>query len=143
MGTFDLFDTSPLSLRHDIFRVLHAYLSTHISKFFLALSYPSAPPCFSHHNYKLYQHSPKQSLRLNVHLIFCPLHTPFNMPSRCASRFNESSPSPIARTKPHRAYTWFSPVYRPFSSTLPTEICTEAWSLALMMRLVAEHLRGT
>lgn len=23
------------------------------------------------------------------------------------------------------------------------EICTEAWSLALMMRFVAEHLRGT
>lgn len=37
----------------------------------------------------------------------------------------------------------FSPVYRPFSSTLPTEICTEAWSLALMMRFVALHLRGT
>ena len=49
----------------------------------------------------------------------------------------------MALTNPHSAYTWFSPVYRPFSSTFPTDICTEAWSLALMMRFVAEHLRGT
>ena len=56
----------------------------------------------------------------------------------------ESSLSPMARTKPQRAYTWFSPVMaRPFSSTLAIEIWTEPWSLALMMRLVALHLRGT
>src|ERR1700733_8319498 len=71
------------------------------------------------------------------------LHTPFKNPSFCASLFSESSLSPMARTKPQSAYVWFSPVYLPFSSTLPTEICTDAWSLALMMRLVALHLRGT
>lgn len=70
-------------------------------------------------------------------------HTPFKNPSRCANRFRLSSLSALDLTKPHSAYTWFSPVYRPFSSTFPTEIWTEAWSLALMMRLVAEHLRGT
>lgn len=32
-----------------------------------------------------------------------PLQTFFNRPSRCASRFRESSLSPIARTNPHRA----------------------------------------
>ena len=71
------------------------------------------------------------------------LHTFFSSPSRCANRFMLSSLSPMARTKPHSAYVTFSPVYRPLSSTLPTEICTDAWSLALTMRLVAEHLRGT
>lgn len=54
------------------------------------------------------------------------LHTAFKKPSFCANRFNESSLSPIALTKPQRAYVWFSPVYRPFSSTLATEIWTEA-----------------
>ena len=87
--------------------------------------------------------SPHHPLPSNIYLIRLPLHTFFNIPSLCASRFSESSPSPIALTKPHSAYTWFSPVYRPFSSTLPMEICTEAWSLALMMRFVALHLRGT
>ena len=72
-----------------------------------------------------------------------PLHTPFKNPSRWLSRLTQSSDSPMARTKPHSAYTWFSPVYRPFSSTLPTEICTLPWSLAWMMRFVALHLRGT
>jgi len=38
----------------------------------------------------------------------------------------------------------FSPwTARPFSSTLAIEIWQEPWSLALMMRPVAEHLRGT
>ena len=71
------------------------------------------------------------------------LQTLFKSPSFCASLLMQSSDSPIARTNPHRAYVWFSPVYLPFSSTFATEIWTEAWSLALMMRLVALHLRGT
>ncbi len=80
---------------------------------------------------------------LRIYLVGCALHTLFKNPSFCANRFNASSLSARLRTNPHSAYTWFSPVYRPFSSTLPTEIWTEAWSLALMMRLVALHLRGT
>jgi hypothetical protein len=45
------------------------------------------------------------------------LQTFFKKPSLCASLFSASSPSPIPRTKPQRAYTWVSPVARPFSST--------------------------
>lgn len=72
------------------------------------------------------------------------LQTLLRRPSRWASRFMASSLSPIARTKPQRAKTWFSPwTARPFSSTFAIEIWTEPWSLALMMRLVALHLRGT
>jgi hypothetical protein len=63
---------------------------------------------------------------------------------------NNISPSPETLTAycnqisaHHNAYVAFSPVYRPLSSTLPIEIWTDAWSLALMMRLVALHLRGT
>lgn len=79
----------------------------------------------------------------NIYLVALPLQTLLRKPSFWARRLRESSLSARERTKPHSAYTWFSPVYRPFSSTLPTLICTDAWSLALMMRLVAEHLRGT
>lgn len=72
------------------------------------------------------------------------LQTAFSSPSLCASRLRASSLSPIARTKPDSAYTWFSPgTALPLSSTLAIEICTDAWSLALMMRFVALHLRGT
>lgn len=71
------------------------------------------------------------------------LQTCFKNPSFCANLLSASSLSPIALTNPQRAYVWFSPVYRPFSSTFATEIWTEAWSLALIMRLVALHLRGT
>ena len=108
------------------------------------ISHSSSP----HLSFSLFPHNPRNPLThiftySPIYRCELPLHTFFTKPSRCASRFRLSSPSPMARTKPQSAYTWFSPVYRPLSSTLPTEICTEAWSLALMMRLVAEHLRGT
>ena len=62
------------------------------------------------------------------------LQTFLTSPSRCASRFSASSHSPIARTKPQMAYTWFSPgTARPFSSTLAMEIWTEPWSFALII----------
>lgn len=80
---------------------------------------------------------------VHAYLVCCALQTLFKNPSRCANRFMQSSPSALDRTNPQSAYVWFSPVYRPFSSTLPTLIWTEAWSLALMIRFVALHLRGT
>jgi len=86
---------------------------------------------------------PSSQIRSLAYRVCCALQTFFRNPSRCANRLMQSSPSDCDRTNPHSAYVWFSPVYRPFSSTLPMEICTEAWSLALMMRFVAEHLRGT
>jgi hypothetical protein len=38
------------------------------------------------------------------------LQTLLRKPSRWVSLFRESSDSPMARTKPQRAYVWFSPV---------------------------------
>src|SRR4051812_3528055 len=60
-------------------------------------------------------HSPlHQPINPHAHAIAyrLALQTPFRKPSLCASLFRLSSLSPMARTKPHRAYVWFSPVYR-------------------------------
>jgi hypothetical protein len=43
-----------------------------------------------------------------------------------------------ARTNPERANVVKWPSYRPFSSKCPMLICTEAWSLAVMILFVAE-----
>ena len=63
---------------------------------------------------------------------------PSNNPSRVANLFKESSLSLLVRTNPQSAYVvcWPGMIW-PFSSTCPMLICTEAWSLAVMIRFVA------
>ena len=79
---------------------------------------------------------------------------PSNNPSLVANRFKESSLSLRVLTNPQSAYVVDCPgMTWPFSSTCPMLICTEAWSLAVMRRLVAAlssgqskgnyHFRGT
>lgn len=63
----------------------------------------------------------------------------FKSPSRLANRTIQSSDSPIIRMAPQMAYTFDVPVMEPvFGSTSTMLICTEAWSLAWMIRLLAE-----
>lgn len=62
----------------------------------------------------------------------------FRRPCSVARRLRESSDSLLRRTAPESANETYSPVATPLAFTLATLICTEAWSLAVMRRLVAE-----
>jgi hypothetical protein len=55
-------------------------------------------------------------------------------PALVASRFNESSPSPWARTWPLSANEVQVESARPFASTSAITICTDAWSFEVMRR---------
>lgn len=60
-------------------------------------------------------------------------------PSFLANRPMQSSDSPIIRMDPQMAYTLEVPVMLPVLGSTSTRFsCTEAWSLAWMMRLLAE-----
>lgn len=60
-------------------------------------------------------------------------------PSFLANRPMQSSDSPIIRMDPQMAYTLDVPVMLPVLGSTSTRLsCTEAWSLAWMMRLLAE-----
>lgn len=62
-------------------------------------------------------------------------------PSFFANRTMQSSDSPIIRMAPQMAYTFEVPFIAPvLGSTFTMLICTEAWSLAWMIRLLVELL---
>merc|ERR1719220_654368 len=65
------------------------------------------------------------------------------MPSFFANRLRQSSDSPVLRIVPQIAYVLDVPVILPvFSSTSAMLSWMEAWSLAAMIRLLAEHFLG-
>lgn len=83
----------------------HSHPSIHTSPciilfiYLLALSPPlSKGPVARHSPHLAFPPPPP-----NIYRCELPLHTLFTSPSRCAKRLKLSSPSPIARTKPHRA----------------------------------------
>jgi len=69
---------------------------------------------------------------------------PSNNPCSVANRFIESSLSLLVLTNPQSAYVVCCPgMMCPFSSTCPILIWTEAWSFAVMSRLVAALQRDS
>lgn len=65
------------------------------------------------------------------------------IPSLLVKRTRLSSDSPICLIFPQIAYVLFMPVIRPVvSSTSAMLICTEAWSFAATILLLAEHFLG-
>ena len=60
-------------------------------------------------------------------------------PSFLASRLMQSSDSPIRRMAPQTAYVLYAPVMRPVDSSTSAKLSwIDAWSLAAMIRLLAE-----